>query len=571
MAAAKEFNIGKETLVDFLVGKGFSKDDLKPTSKLTDDMYRSLQQEFQGDKVAKIKSNQIDLPKGSVEAKRKKEDETVLFRKDPNKKPVKEEPLVVVEDVKPVKIEEPKKEPEIIKIEAPDIEGPKIIDKIDLSTIDSSTRPKKTTKKKPEEPAVVQVVKTPEPPVEKTEVIAETAVPELEKTEESAIENIHVEKIEGPRILGKIDLPVESEKPKQADEKRKRKRIPIEKREGGGKPSGNGTPVQRDPTRPSSGAKPILRRDLRSPASSTNRGAATAREQKEIDKKEIQEKIRETQAKLAGTGGRGKSSKAKYRRARREENAEQSGSEQQESTKLQVTEFISVSELANLIDVSYADIISKCMSLGMMVSINQRLEADVIELVAGEFGFTVEFIGIDDALELEEEEVVDTPEDLLPRSPVVTIMGHVDHGKTSLLDFIREANVVAGEAGGITQHIGAYQVTTANGKKITFLDTPGHEAFTAMRARGAKAADIAIIVIAADDAIMPQTKEAISHAQAANLPMVFAINKIDKEGANPEKIKEQLAGMNILVEDWGGKYQSQEISAKKGSECRPAS
>ena len=204
----------------------------------------------------------------------------------------------------------------------------------------------------------------------------------------------------------------------------------------------------------------------------------------------------------------------------------------------------------------------------MMVSINQRLEADVIELVAGEFGYTVEFIGIDDALEMEEEEIVDTPEDLVPRSPVVTIMGHVDHGKTSLLDYIREANVVAGEAGGITQHIGAYQVTTANGKKITFLDTPGHEAFTAMRARGAKAADIAMIVIAADDAVMPQTKEAISHAQAAGLPMVFAINKIDKDGANPEKIKEQLAGMNILVEDWGGKYQSQEISAKKGSECR---
>ncbi len=568
MAAAKEFNIGKETLVDFLVGKGFSKDDLKPTAKLSDDMYRSLQQEFQGDKVAKIKSNQIDLPKGSVEAKRKKEDETVLFRKDP-RKIVKEEP-VVVEDVKPVKIEEPKKEPEIIKIEAPHLEEPKIIDKIDLSQIDSSTRPRKVTKKK--EPEVKPVVEEEiKPPVEAepVEVISNTTEQATEETEEATIENILIDKIEGPRILGKIDLPVETEKPKPADEKRKRKRIPIEKREGGGnssngKPTGPGTPVQRDPTRPSSGAKPILRRDLRSPASNTNRSTASPRDQKEIDKKEIQEKIRETQAKLAGTGGRGRGSKAKYRRARREENAEQTGSEQTESTKLQVTEFISVSELANLIDVSYADIISKCMSLGMMVSINQRLEADVIELVAGEFGYTVEFIGIDDALELEEEEVIDTPEDLLPRSPVVTIMGHVDHGKTSLLDFIREANVVAGEAGGITQHIGAYQVTTAVGKKITFLDTPGHEAFTAMRARGAKAADIAIIVIAADDAIMPQTKEAISHAQAANLPMVFAINKIDKDGANPEKIKEQLAGMNILVEDWGGKYQSQEISAKKG-------
>jgi translation initiation factor IF-2 len=214
-------------------------------------------------------------------------------------------------------------------------------------------------------------------------------------------------------------------------------------------------------------------------------------------------------------------------------------------------------------DVSYADVISKCMGLGMMVSINQRLEADVIELVAGEFGYVVEFIGIDDAAEMEDDDFEDAPEDMLPRSPIVTIMGHVDHGKTSLLDYIRSANVVAGEAGGITQHIGAYEVTLANGKKIAFLDTPGHEAFTAMRARGAQVTDIAVIVIAADDAVMPQTREAISHAQAAGVPMIFAINKIDKDGANPQKIYEQLASMNLLVESWGGKYQSQEISAKK--------
>ncbi|MGO4294735.1 translation initiation factor IF-2 [Chitinophaga sp. RAB17] len=285
-------------------------------------------------------------------------------------------------------------------------------------------------------------------------------------------------------------------------------------------------------------------------------------EEKEIDKNEIQNKIKETMAKLGG--GRGKNVKAKHRREKREERAHQKAKEGDGDNKLQVTEFVSVSELANLMDVSFAEVISKCMGLGIMVSINQRLDAEVIELVAGEFGYEVEFIGLEDAEESDDEDEVDDPADLEPRAPIVTIMGHVDHGKTSLLDYIRSANVVAGEAGGITQHIGAYQVTTASGKKITFLDTPGHEAFTAMRARGAKAADIAVIVVAADDAIMPQTREAISHSQAAGLPMVFAINKVDKEGSNPEKIKEQLAGMNLLVEDWGGKYQSQEISAKNG-------
>ena len=655
MAAAKEFNIGKETLVEFLAGKGFSRDELKPTSKLTEDMYRSLQQEFNSDKVAKIKSDQIDLPKGGVADGRKKRDEEDLsFKKEPitAKKIVKEEkPVPVVEEVKqpvappppppppvveeappppvvaPPKVEAPV---EVVKVEVPEIEGPKVYDKIDLSAIDSSTRPKKTVKKK-EEPAPppakpveeAEPVKAkkkkeeepaPPPVVEAKPVVREQPKivkqpeaqpqpppPVVEEPQAPVIENIRAEKLEGPKILGKIELPVDSDtRPKANDEKRKRKRIPIDKkgdfqaRQGPGGPQQGGPHgPHRGPGGPGQGQQGGQGGQgggfFRGPGqgggpsrgpgqgggqqgggfrrpSGPHRGgppSRTPREAKEIDKKEIQDKIRETQAKLAGAGGRGKSLKAKYRREKRQENADQDGGDMQDN-KLQLTEFISVSELANLMDVSYAEVIGKCMGLGLMVSINQRLEADVIELVASEFGFDAEFIDMDKQAEMEEDEEEEDPAEQQLRAPIVTIMGHVDHGKTSLLDYIRSANVVAGEAGGITQHIGAYQVTTANGKKITFLDTPGHEAFTAMRARGAKVADVAVIVVAADDAVMPQTKEAISHAQAASLPMIFAINKIDKDGANPKKIYEQLAGMNILVEEWGGKFQSQELSAKKG-------
>jgi translation initiation factor IF-2 len=583
MAAAKEFNIGKDTLVDFLVSKGFNKDDLKPTSRLTEEMYVSLQQEFQGDKVAKIKSNQIDLPKGSAEVKKKKEDEAILFKKDP-KKIVKEEPAKAPEPPKPVVVvpEPPKEEPapQIMKMDTPEIEGPKVINKINLEEIDSSTRPKKTSKKKVEEKTeekVEEKVEKIEAPVQPPVIAEKEIIPIVEENKEpeaAIIENIKADKIEGPKILGKIELPVNSDtRPKPSDEKRKRKRIIIEKKEPPKfqRDNNNGN-FQRDRRPPpSGGAGGFPRRDgppSHPPGSGGDRNRRLdvrhPHEAKEIDQKEIQEKIRQTQAKLAGGSGRGKSSKAKYRRARREEMSEQAGAEDATNNKLQVTEFISVSELGNLMNVSYAEVISKCMSLGMMVSINQRLEADVIELVAGEFGHTVEFIGIDDAAEMEDGSDGDDPEDLVPRSAIVTIMGHVDHGKTSLLDYIRSANVVAGEAGGITQHIGAYEVTLPNDKKIAFLDTPGHEAFTAMRARGAQVTDIAVIVIAADDAVMPQTREAISHAQAANVPMIFAINKIDKDGANPQKIYEQLASMNLLVESWGGKFQSQEISAKKG-------
>lgn len=614
LAAAKEFNIGQDTLVDFLANKGFNRDELKPTAKLTEEMYLSLQREFQSDKVAKTKADQIEIPKGTGGERKKREDEEVVFKKEEPKVEKQAEPVVevpapppivqpVIETPAPV-VQQPEV-PELIKIDAPEIEGPKTLGKIDLSSIDSSTRPKKVTKKK-EEPEIQEEVQEPvqeiikkEEPEVQEEVVEDVDVYEEQEEEDSEnaplIENIRAEKIEGPKILGKIDLPVDSDtRPKpsfkpSSDEKRKRKRIPIDKKgdnrqhpqQGGPQNRGGGEFKRDDRNRRQEGPGAPPSREgrpaLQIQKAGDNRGGQQQgrggrndrrsakdfrREEKEIDQKEIQEKIRETQAKLAGSGGRGKSLKAKHRREKRQEMADAMG-EITDDNKLQVTEFVTVSELANLMDVSFADVISKCMSLGIMVSINQRLDAEVIELVASEFGYEVEFTGLDE-VEEEDEEIEESPEDLVSRPPVVTIMGHVDHGKTSLLDYIRSANVVAGEAGGITQHIGAYQVSISEGKRITFLDTPGHEAFTAMRARGAKAADIAVIVIAADDAVMPQTKEAISHAQAAGLPMIFAINKIDKDGANPTKIYEQLSQMNILVEEWGGKYQSQELSAKKG-------
>jgi translation initiation factor IF-2 len=678
LAAAKEFNVGQDTLTDALVKRGFNKDGLTATTKLTEDMYRALQAEFQGDKQAKNKADQVEIPKGQQSERKRRDEEEISFRKDVVKPaPVvaapKEEPVAapvvapapppvveVAPPPAPVVVEAPKVEVapppapvvtetkptevvedtnDIVRIGAPELEGPRILGTVDLSAIDNSTRPKKAVKKKEEptpapavekaEPVVTAapVVEAPKPVAEPTpvakapvqEVITPAATPAPAEDAAPVIENIEVEKLTGPKILGKIELPVDSDtrpKPLSAEERKIRKRIPVDNRRVGssqpygGQQGGNfqnrgpqqGGGFNRDNRGGGQGQAPAVQApgtgNSRPIVPANNRGGGsggggfnrgpqggggfnrgpqgggnrpsggnnrpiTRRDDKEIDAKEIQDKIKETQAKLSGGGGRGKSLKAKYRRAKREEAADAQNEMGGDDNKLQVTEFVTVSELANLMDVSFADVIGKCMGLGIMVSINQRLDAEVIELVASEFDFEVEFIGVDD-IDEDDDNDEDALEDNESRPPIVTIMGHVDHGKTSLLDYIRNANVVAGEAGGITQHIGAYEVTLPNGKAITFLDTPGHEAFTAMRARGAKVTDISVIVVAADDAVMPQTKEAISHSQAASVPMIFAVNKIDRDGANPQKIYEQLAGMNILVESWGGKYQSQELSAKQG-------
>lgn len=549
---ARELNIGVHTIVEHLEKHGHEVDQ-KPNTKLTEEMVALLLKDFQKEKAMKERASQISIGGTKREQVELEEGKLINVRREAEGDEVmitgvgasggEEEPEEEVsapkeekKEEKTAKKEEEEKPAEEEKKKA-ELSGPKVVGKIDLT--DKKEAPKEEEEKEPEETEKSEEVK--EATEEKTEEAEETPAAEedkeAEKPEEDKVIRAKSEQLSGPKVVGKIELKEEKKKPVASSSEDK----PTERRK----------------------KKRRRRRISGDDLGTGKRGRSRRDEEEEISEKEIEEKLKETMSKIAGGGGKGKSIRSKKRKAKKEErDREEQESLEQENKKLQVTEFISVSELASMMDVTPTEVISTCMGLGIIVSINQRLDAEVIELVADEFGFEVEFVGLEEEVEEMVEE--DDPADLEERAPIVTIMGHVDHGKTSLLDYIRSENVVAGEKGGITQHIGAYEVELPNKKKITFLDTPGHEAFTAMRARGAKITDVAVIVVAADDNIMPQTKEAISHAQAAGVPIVFAINKVDKETSNPEKIKEALANMNLLVEDWGGKYQSQDLSAKTG-------
>lgn len=623
LKAAKELNIGIGTAVEYLVKKGFDVES-KPNTKLSPEMYDVLLKEFQGDKIVKDEAKQIVIGKIRREENPVSGSENLTAESTEEKSGSDESEEVLIKNtgvpVPPTTVPE--------KPKAAASSPLKVVGKIDLDSLKrgktnakASEKPKdaeetkSTPEARPEEPKVETKEQTPAA----TENKADEATPvkeeeakqpvKSEKDDETAKikqENIEKEKPEsvpelrpvpqdtgkpeietdakdkkpdevvrarsatlsGPKVVGKIQLPASRpNKPVASssshtggtDNKRKRKRT--------NKPTTGGATDQRGGqagNRPGRGA-PGQDRHGHKGRDDRRRSEVTKEEPTE---KEIQDQIKATLARLSGAGKSGKfAQRAKLRRQKRDDiatSAEEAAMEQEAMSKvLRVTEFVTANELANLMDVPVTQIIATCMSLGMFVSINQRLDAETLTIVADEFGYQIEFIKPEDeeVAELEED---DNEERMISRAPIVTVMGHVDHGKTSLLDYIRKANVTKGEAGGITQHIGAYAVNLEGDKKITFLDTPGHEAFTAMRARGAQVTDIVIIVIAADDAVMPQTKEAINHAMAAGVPIVFAFTKVDKPGANSDRIREQLSAMNILVEDWGGKYQAQEISAKTG-------
>ena len=578
---ARDFNVGVGTVLDFLQKKGISADD-GPNTKIEYDVYKILLKEYAPDLKAKEESEKIELnamrakkesiyaddefaeknPAESPEAKMEKPSvkeefvETpkeevkvkVVGKIDLNKKPEKKpepEPKKEQTQQQPrveARREEPRQqrpEPELIRTKVDPVKDVKILGKIELDSLNTKTRPAKKSKEEKARERKERENQFKKPQQQQGPVQQNRQ--ERVKNDEPEFINTKVDKLQGPNVVGKIDLDDRrySGGVQGGDEfgkKKKRKRIQKD-RVDVGMPMDNGK----------QGGKNF---DKHSPKG--NPKASSKFLKKEVNEEDVQKQIKDTLARL--TAPKGKSKTSQHRREKREDvrmkSEEEMERQEAEKMVLKVTEFVSVNELATMMNVSVTEVISTCMNLGLFVSINQRLDAETMALVADEFGYKMQFVSADLLDSITEEE--DKEEDMTSRPPIITVMGHVDHGKTSLLDHIRNANVIAGEAGGITQHIGAYSVVLKNGKTITFLDTPGHEAFTAMRARGAQITDIVIIVIAADDSIMPQTIEAINHAQAAGVPIIFAINKIDKPAANPEKIKEALANMNLLVEEWGG-------------------